>query len=108
MLASNEGAGRFEVKVIDFGLAKAVSAAGEMELTHGNFVGTPAFASPEQFARGVIDARTDIYALGVTMWFALTSPLPFPGTSIEEIRECQSRQTLPYLNNSAQVLFPER
>ncbi len=95
MLASNEGAGRFEVKVIDFGLAKAVSAAGEMELTHGNFVGTPAFASPEQFARGVIDARTDIYALGVTMWFALTSRLPFPGTSIEEIRECQSRQALP-------------
>lgn len=40
-----------QVKVIDFGLAKAVTAgAGEMELTQGGFVGTPAFASPEQFS----------------------------------------------------------
>ena len=39
-----------EVKVIDFGLAKAITdAGGEMDLTHGEFVGTPSFASPEQF-----------------------------------------------------------
>jgi serine/threonine protein kinase len=63
MLRGGEGATVAEVKVIDFGLAKALSAAGEMELTHGGFVGTPAYASPEQFARGAIDARTDIYAL---------------------------------------------
>jgi serine/threonine protein kinase len=84
-----------EVKVIDFGLAKAANAAGDMELTHSGFVGTPAFASPEQFAGGAIDARTDIYALGVTMWFALTGRLPFAGTSIEEIRERQASGALP-------------
>jgi serine/threonine protein kinase len=95
MLACCEGTGRFEAKVIDFGLAKAVSAAGEMELTHGSFVGTPAFASPEQFTHGAIDARTDIYALGVTTWFALTGRLPFPGTSIAEIRQRQTQQSLP-------------
>jgi len=94
MLARGEGA-ELQVKVIDFGLAKAASAAGEMELTQGGFVGTPAFASPEQFARGEIDARTDIYALGVTMWFALTGRLPFAGTTIDEIRERQAQHALP-------------
>jgi len=69
MLTPSENSpAKIEVKVIDFGLAKAAGAAGEMELTHGEFVGTPAFASPEQFAGGAIDARTDIYALGVTLW----------------------------------------
>jgi TolB-like protein len=81
--------------VIDFGLAKAASAAGEMELTHGEFVGTPAFASPEQFTGGAIDARTDIYALGVTLWFALTGQLPFAGRTIDEIRRRQTEGTLP-------------
>jgi len=45
----------------------------------------PAFASPEQFAGGSIDARTDIYALGVTLWYALSGQLPFSGRTIEEI-----------------------
>lgn len=95
MLAGNSENGQLQVKVIDFGLAKAANAAGEMELTHGGFVGTPAFASPEQFAHGAIDARTDIYALGVTIWFALTGRLPFAGTTIEEIRQRQARNILP-------------
>ena len=88
-------AGKLEVKVIDFGLAKAAAGAAEMELTHGGFVGTPAFASPEQFAGEAIDARADIYALGATLWFALSGRLPFPGSTIEEIRERQKTHALP-------------
>src|SRR5207248_11580057 len=96
MLAPSESSpAKTEVKVIDFGLAKAASAAGEMELTRGEFVGTPAFASPEQFAGGSIDARTDIYALGVTLWFALSGRLPFAGRTIEEIRQHQKQDKLP-------------
>jgi serine/threonine-protein kinase len=87
---------KIEIKVIDFGLTKAASdVAKEMELTHGEFVGTPAFASPEQFAGGSLDARSDIYALGVTLWFALTRRLPFAGRTIEEIRERQRSERLP-------------
>jgi TolB-like protein/Tfp pilus assembly protein PilF len=86
---------KIEVKVIDFGLAKAASVAGEMELTRGEFVGTPAFASPEQFAGQSIDARTDIYALGATLWFAVSGRLPFAGRTIEEIRQRQSEEKLP-------------
>src|SRR4029078_9185203 len=77
-----------EVKVIDFGLAKAITdASGQMDLTHGEFVGTPTFASPEQFGRGPVDARSDIYSLGATLWFALTGLAPHFGKTLEEIRD---------------------
>jgi uncharacterized membrane protein YkvA (DUF1232 family) len=85
-----------EVKVIDFGLAKAITdAGGEMDLTHGEFVGTPSFASPEQFGSGPVDARADIYSLGATLWFALTGLAPHSGSTIEEIRDRQTRDDLP-------------
>src|SRR5438552_1069738 len=85
-----------EVKVIDFGLAKAIADAGEeMDLTHGGFVGTPNFASPEQFGSGPVDARSDIYSLGATLWFALTGLAPHSGGTIEEIRDRQTRDDLP-------------
>src|SRR6266566_2635459 len=85
-----------EVKVIDFGLAKAIAdAGGEMDLTHGEFVGTPNFASPEQFGSGPVDARSDIYSLGATLWFALTGLAPHPGSTVEEIRDRQTRDDLP-------------
>jgi len=85
-----------EVKVIDFGLAKAITdAGGQMDLTHGEFVGTPSFASPEQFGSGPVDARADIYSLGATLWFALTGLAPHSGSTIEEIRDRQTRDGLP-------------
>jgi eukaryotic-like serine/threonine-protein kinase len=84
------------VKIIDFGLAKAVAdAGGEMDITHGGFVGTPNFASPEQFESGAVDVRSDIYSLGATLWFALTGKTPFAGRSIEEIRRAQKLAALP-------------
>ena len=85
-----------EVKVIDFGLAKAIAdAGGETDLTHGEFVGTPNFASPEQFGSGPVDARSDIYSLGATLWFALTGLAPHSGSTIKEIRDRQTRDDLP-------------
>src|SRR6058998_3392028 len=85
-----------EVKVIDFGLAKAIAdAGGEMDLTRGEFVGTPNFASPEQFESGAVDVRSDIYSLGATLWFALTGKTPFAGRNIEEIHRAQKSDTLP-------------
>ena len=48
-----------QVKVIDFGLAKAIEGESDpMSLTRGGFAGTPAFASPEQFSAGPLDVRT--------------------------------------------------
>jgi len=92
----NTGATELEVKIIDFGLAKAVAdVGGEMDITHGEFVGTPNFASPEQFESGPVDVRSDIYSLGATLWFALTGKTPFAGRNIEEIRGAQKLATLP-------------
>ena len=91
----NTSTTELDVKVIDFGLAKAIAdAGGETDLTHGEFVGTPNFASPEQFGSGPVDARSDIYSLGATLWFALTGLAPHSGT-IEEIRDRQTRNDLP-------------
>jgi hypothetical protein len=71
------------VKVIDFGLAKGVAGTEESTLTCGGFVGTPVFASPEQFIGASVDARADLYALGVTLWEMLTGQAPFRGSRAE-------------------------
>src|SRR2546421_5230150 len=99
--ASNPSPGKAEkadtvVKVIDFGVAKAlVEKPDAMGLTHGGFVGTPAFASPEQFTDARIDVRSDIYSLGATLWYLLTGNRPFRGTTIEQIRASQHTRALP-------------
>jgi serine/threonine protein kinase/Tfp pilus assembly protein PilF len=82
------------VKVIDYGIAKVLApeAQSGAEQTHTGFIGTPAFASPEQFGDGhKIDTRSDIYSLGATFWYLLTGRLPFLGGSMEEIRAKQEK-----------------
>src|SRR5881409_3111320 len=83
------------VKLIDYGVARVMGPQAEAgaEQTHAGFIGTPAFASPEQFAGAgqlPIDTRSDIYSLGVTLWYLLTGRTPFVGRAMEEIR---TRQT---------------
>ena len=84
------------VKIIDFGLAKAFHTATDPKsLTDDTFVGTPAFASPEQFEHSVLDVRSDIYSLGETLWFALTGKTPFAGRTLSEIHRAQKSNALP-------------
>src|SRR6266481_1099926 len=84
------------VKIIDFGLAKAFHTATDPKsLTHDRFVGTPAFASPEQFEHSALDVRSDIYSLGETLWFALTGKTPFAGHTLSEIHRAQKSDVLP-------------
>ena len=66
---------RVRVKVIDFGLAKLAGDETDSSVP-GCFLGTPALSNPEQRASGGIDSRSDIYSLGVTLWYALTGKLP--------------------------------
>jgi serine/threonine protein kinase len=84
------------VKIIDFGLAKAFHTTTDPKsLTHDRFVGTPAFASPEQFEHSALDVRSDIYSLGETLWFALTGKAPFAGRTLSEIHHAQKSNALP-------------
>jgi serine/threonine protein kinase/Tfp pilus assembly protein PilF len=84
------------VKIIDFGLAKAFHTETDPKsLTHDGFVGTPAFASPEQFEHSALDVRSDIYSLGETLWFALTGKTPFAGGTLKEVHCAQKSNVLP-------------
>jgi len=66
------------VKVGDFGLSISTKGRAETNLTvSGTFMGTPAFASPEQLRGDELDVRSDIYAVGVTLYYLLTGKTPF-------------------------------
>jgi serine/threonine-protein kinase len=73
--------GREEVRVLDFGIARAVEEAGESgvgQLTMaGGVVGTPAYMSPEQAGGADVDPRSDLYSLAVVLFQALTGKLPY-------------------------------
>ena len=76
------------VKVIDFGIAKAVDSS-QLEQTaftrQGQMVGTPSYMSPEQSAGLVdIDTRTDVYSLGVLLYELVTGVCPFPSGMLVE------------------------
>jgi len=73
-----------QVKILDFGLAKffADTAPTMTRMTGpGTTLGTVAYMAPEQAAGGEVDARADVWALGVTMYEMLTGRLPFQGTT---------------------------
>jgi eukaryotic-like serine/threonine-protein kinase len=68
--------------VADFGVARAVSAAADSNLTQtGMMVGTPAYMSPEQASDAPLDGRCDIYALGCVLFEMVTGRTPFSGST---------------------------
>jgi tetratricopeptide (TPR) repeat protein/tRNA A-37 threonylcarbamoyl transferase component Bud32 len=87
------------VRVIDFGLARAAqpdvasdhdapTRQIDLSLTAtGSLLGTPLYMAPEQFGSGVVDARTDVYALCVVMWEALYGARPFDGDTLAGLAE---------------------
>jgi predicted Ser/Thr protein kinase len=72
------------VKVVDFGIAKAMQADEQNVTKTGLAIGTPEYMSPEQLGGGVLDARTDIYSLGLVAFNLLTGNLPFPTVTSRE------------------------
>ena len=85
MLVAGRG---INVKVIDFGLAKLIGSQEPADrITYNGFVGTPAFASPEQFSGNQIDQRSDYFALGGTLYYLLAGTPPFRARNSNEIAQ---------------------
>jgi serine/threonine-protein kinase len=84
--ADAEVAGGLRAKVLDFGIAKLASgsggASGDRLTRPGAFLGTPRYMSPEQLRSAEIDARSDIYSLGLVLYEALTGAAPFDADSL--------------------------
>jgi len=74
MLCVRKGRANF-VKILDFGMAKLI--AGEQDITTEQVVGTASYLSPEQIKGEAVDARVDVYALGVLFYRMLSGRLPF-------------------------------
>lgn len=74
-------------KIIDLGLAKGAAAEDDSISSQGTFVGTPQYASPEQFAGIGADIRSDLYSLGITLWEMLSGQLPFQGSPAELMQQ---------------------
>ena len=76
------------VKLLDFGIAKVIDTqnVASVRTATGSMLGTPAYMSPEQIENpSTVDARTDLWAVGVMVFEMLTGRLPFPGATIGEI-----------------------
>ncbi len=87
MLVPDDGGGIERAVVMDFGLAKerrADPAIAKLTAT-GIILGTPEFMSPEQIRGKTLDARSDLYALGIVAFEMLTGKLPFQGRNAQEM-----------------------
>jgi serine/threonine protein kinase len=95
LVSPKEGSRARRAKLLDFGLAKLVEGqrSASPQLTAvGMAVGTPQYMAPEQCKAHRVDARTDLYALGVMLYEALTGKLPFDGKTTLDIWEAHVRR----------------
>jgi serine/threonine protein kinase len=81
--------GREHTKLVDFGIARIEQVAERRISKCGALIGTPEYMSPEQLlGRDDVDGRSDIYALGVTLYECLTGRVPYTGTYAQVLLQC--------------------
>lgn len=88
------------VKLLDFSVAKLLQEGDKMRTQAGVVFGTPQYMSPEQ-GRGLpLDARSDLYALGILAWEMLTGRVPFDDENPMAVLQMHLRQELPGLSDA--------
>ena len=102
------GAGRESVKLVDFGIAKALEGSTAQDVTsEGVVVGTPEYMAPEQFAGDRVDHRSDIYSLGLVCYRMLTGRIPHRASSAREtLSRRLTERPEPLGRSSGGVPFP--
>jgi hypothetical protein len=90
LIVASAAPGAWQVWLADFGIAKLLDVAGGSSLTiAGQRLGTPECMAPEQVLGGEIDARTDVYALGILLFHMLTGAYPFRDADPGEVERMQ-------------------
>lgn len=90
----------FQVKIVDFGLSRLLSETSSIT-DDGSTFGTPHFMSPEQAKGEPVDFRSDIYSLGITLYFMLSDQYPFTADQPLAILNKHLNEPLPDINKYA-------
>jgi len=86
MITRTATAGMFNVKILDFGLAKYLDTPKPQSMDHLNsLMGSVHYMAPEQFQRMPLDQRTDLYSLGCIFYESITGHPAFDGTNVSEL-----------------------
>jgi serine/threonine protein kinase len=89
-------------KIIDFGLVKPMDKTSGVSQT-GMVLGTPMYMSPEQITASGVDDRVDIYALGLTLYTAITGEQPYPDRGFSSLMHAQVNECLPLLSEECEA-----
>ena len=109
ILVTTQHDGSEWVKIVDFGIAKTTQSSDQTVTSLGVAVGTPEYMSPEQIAGETLDARTDIYSLGLVLFNMLTGVLPHPAlTSKQSLVQRLTARPLTLAEVRPSVPWPPR
>ncbi len=103
MLTQPEGGAGASLKVMDFGIAKVLEAA---HATNTQSIGTLQYMSPEQIDAQTIDARSDLYALGLILYEMISGAPPFHSASPRELLNLQCTAAPPDLDEEVRRTLP--